>query len=568
MKNSASDITHSIFRWFSIASIVLWLLGYAPFAYFSFQNKGNFYVAEYLTTLSWLIIPPLLMILVTWSVYTKRTFVFISGAVGFVTLLLSACLLALKIIKVTGSESDLFVPSISLICFVISISIIEIRKIIKLKRQPEGDEEGNRLFRKFRYAGLAILIIIIAAVGVDRLSVVIWRYRINNCYHMLQSMSGINAQPFISHGIAEIAEQRFGFAFGVGGNPMEDKKVDNGYYIGSELMYEYLAALNCGPMPRWLLVRRSHIEGEIRSIYSPPRLVWSTWLMAELVDAPPQEYQLLIHVPVGEVQWDDPISPNVKLVETLGDGQSKPAMPPLIHGKTEAPKKDESIAQVKKIVEPFIKAVKTLDPAHIADFISYPLSRQYPIPPIKNRQEFLERFDEVFDNKLIKNVTESNLDRDWSTVGWRGIMFENGNLWLDYDGKVKTVNYLTQHEKNIWRKLVESKKSQLYKGLRDFKKPVLEWKTKSFQIRIDDMGDNGYRYASWKLPAPESSRPELVIEGGTRTTDGSGGNHHYTFTNGEYRYVCTINVMTGELPPRTLEIYKDGKLIFDSSEEK
>ncbi|MDY6889600.1 MAG: hypothetical protein SVV88_18480, partial [Pseudomonadota bacterium] len=51
-------------------------------------------------------------------------------------------------------------------------------------------------------------------------------------------------------------------------------------------------------------------------------------------------------------------------------------------------------------VLPVIAAFKTQDKTAIAAHIRYPLKRQYPLPDIKNEAEFINRFDEVFDDEL------------------------------------------------------------------------------------------------------------------------------------------------------------------------
>ena len=79
-------------------------------------------------------------------------------------------------------------------------------------------------------------------------------------------------------------------------------------------------------------------------------------------------------------------------------------------------------------VLPVIAAFKTQDRAAIAALIRYPLKRLYPIPDIKNEAEFINRFDEVFDDELVAVIGSSNINTDWDSVGWRGIKIG----WLRY----------------------------------------------------------------------------------------------------------------------------------------
>ena len=69
----------------------------------------------------------------------------------------------------------------------------------------------------------------------------------------------------------------------------------------------------------------------------------------------------------------------------------------------------------------------------------------YPIPDIKDEAELINRFDEVFNDELTAVIASSNIDTDWDSVGWRGIMLNSGVMWVDTDGKIIAVN--TQNAK-------------------------------------------------------------------------------------------------------------------------
>src|SRR5437879_3942031 len=73
----------------------------------------------------------------------------------------------------------------------------------------------------------------------------------------------------------------------------------------------------------------------------------------------------------------------------------------------------------------FIECVKKDKKEAIAEMIAYPFERAYPIPPIKNKQEFIKRYNEIFDNRLITIIINSTPATDWSEVGWRGIMLHH-----------------------------------------------------------------------------------------------------------------------------------------------
>jgi hypothetical protein len=220
-------------------------------------------------------------------------------------------------------------------------------------------------------------------------------------------------------------------------------------------------------------------------------------------------------------------------------------------------------AQFRGQVAEFVQAIKTKNRNTISEHIAYPLQRVLPIPSIKSRDEFITRFDEVFDEGLIKTIIHSNLEKDWDAVGWRGIMLNNGQLWLDYDGMVIAVNHLTDSERVIRFHLIEKQRSVLYKSVRKFAAPVLEWNTKKYRIRIDDLGDSKFRYASWAGNKRTSEKPDLVLFNGKREFEGSGGNHFFTFLKGEYKYVCCVWVLREEAtPPGELKVYKKDDLLL------
>ena len=197
----------------------------------------------------------------------------------------------------------------------------------------------------------------------------------------------------------------------------------------------------------------------------------------------------------------------------------------------------------ERLVKDFIDCVKNHNVEKLSTKVAYPFNRQYPIPSIKNKEDFLKRYDEVFDDKLTKLIVDSDPLKDWSAVGWRGIMLLNGELWLDYDGTLITVNYQSAVEAKKMNELIQLEKSQLYAALKEFKLPVHILETTKYRIRIDDMGNYTYRYASWKIDSKMSDKPDLIILNGEFVSAGSGGNHSFEFTNGAYKYHVKIGGM-------------------------
>ncbi|WP_235830892.1 hypothetical protein [Flavobacterium ustbae] len=90
--------------------------------------------------------------------------------------------------------------------------------------------------------------------------------------------------------------------------------------------------------------------------------------------------------------------------------------------------------------------------------------------------------------------------------------------------------------------------------------------TSKFRIRIDDLGNDNYRYASWSVKKKMTDTPDLIIEKGKFFADGTGGNHHYEFIKGNFRYECHFIVL-GEKnsPPAKLIIYQSEKEILSQN---
>ncbi|MDA0327242.1 MAG: hypothetical protein O3C47_08695 [Bacteroidetes bacterium] len=227
-----------------------------------------------------------------------------------------------------------------------------------------------------------------------------------------------------------------------------------------------------------------------------------------------------------------------------------------------------SKTEYEDVVEYFVDCIKNTDIDKFDSIVSYPINRPYPIPPINNKQELKNRYSELFDDSLISAITSSNIKEDWSDVGWRGIMLHYGIVWIYYDGRFIGTNYTSDKEKVIKEKWIEYEKSLLHPDLKKFEAPIHTIQTDKFIVRVDLLENEKYRYASWSIDSDISNKPDLVINNGEWTPDGSGGNHYYTFTNGEYSYVVYVyNMRADETPPFNLEVTKNDKVILSQPAE-
>ena len=225
--------------------------------------------------------------------------------------------------------------------------------------------------------------------------------------------------------------------------------------------------------------------------------------------------------------------------------------------------------EYQKLVYDFIDCFKSNDHEELVAKTIYPFERTYPIPEIKNSQEFLKRYTEVFDDSLVEKIIKAGPSVDWSEVAWRCVMLFDGVVWLNQNGNLISVNYQTKVEKRKREELIRLEKKTLDESLQKFKQPICIIETSTFQIRFDDLGEGNFRYASWALKNKMSDKPDLVIKNGEYIPEGSGGNHIYHFKNQDYVYDCSIFVLSeAYTPAQFLSIYKSGKEILSQKANK
>jgi len=220
-------------------------------------------------------------------------------------------------------------------------------------------------------------------------------------------------------------------------------------------------------------------------------------------------------------------------------------------------------AESQNAVKKFIGYVKAGNKEGLAGITTYPIKREYPIPAINNKKEFISRYKELFSDSLVKVITKSSPATDWSEMGWRGIMLLDGAIWLDQDGNLIGVNTQSPFERKEKAALIAEEKKHLHESLRNFLQPTCIIETSKYRIRIDEISSGKYRYASWPLKNKMSDKPDLVVENGEIVADGSGGNYHFQFKKDGYQYVCDIVEMgEDDAPPADLIVYKGEKEIL------
>lgn len=220
-------------------------------------------------------------------------------------------------------------------------------------------------------------------------------------------------------------------------------------------------------------------------------------------------------------------------------------------------------------IRAFVNDVKNGRKELVAKAVSYPVDRKYPLEPIRSENEFLIHYDEFIDASVIDLL----IDAEWDRYGWRGISCDSNILWgeIDENGEFSVYSFgLNSNGESRWKESVESQRIRLHSSLRDFDSPEIMFKSGRYTIRIDRMPDESYRYASWKDGKSISSRPDIIITGGTLDVQGTMHNKCYSFRNGEYEYQVIYGgfwesgafALTVSKNSQVLLTQKDGEMIY------
>ena len=211
-------------------------------------------------------------------------------------------------------------------------------------------------------------------------------------------------------------------------------------------------------------------------------------------------------------------------------------------------------------VSAFIELVKKQDITNLSNLVSYPLMRQYPIEPIRNRREFLKRYHQIFDQDLVRKIIKSNINNNWSKVGWRGIMLNQGDIWLNENGQLISVNSISNYEKKLIQQFITLDKKKLHHTLMVYEKPIFKGYTKKVRFRIDLLKDQTYRYTSWDINKGMNEKPDLVIFKGKLNIEGSIGNQIFEFKNLDYQYTISDEQVKGK-NSKMITIFKNDSVI-------
>ncbi len=208
--------------------------------------------------------------------------------------------------------------------------------------------------------------------------------------------------------------------------------------------------------------------------------------------------------------------------------------------------KDAGELEDTHIVNRFIRSVAAGDQGGLAEIVSFPLPRNYPLPSIQTAQEFVQLYDEMIDEEFTRTIAASD-QYDCGRQGWRPLSIvrsdanepERGGVplvWFDAGGNVARIWHETEIASRRRTQLVEVERNQLHSSLSEYVYPVLEWETCTHRVRIDDLG-NAFRYAAWRVDRFRNDEPDIVMTNGELVSEGTEGHRYFIFQNSEYKYL-------------------------------
>lgn len=215
-------------------------------------------------------------------------------------------------------------------------------------------------------------------------------------------------------------------------------------------------------------------------------------------------------------------------------------------------------------VRTFQEDVRSGDHDKIASHFNFPFDIGYPLPDIKNKDDFLARYDLLFDKYIEEDIVFSN---NWSHIGWhRGIACNSGNLlWGDVDSTLFVITAFNTHTEayyKAWQKEVDAQRRRVHPSLRGYTRPVVVARSGSCIFRVDEVPDGILRLALWNKGKTMMDRPDYVNQDGFQCQEGSIGYPDWQFVNGKDTIDICYSYEEGK-GYYCLHRYSDGNTLMD-----
>jgi hypothetical protein len=183
----------------------------------------------------------------------------------------------------------------------------------------------------------------------------------------------------------------------------------------------------------------------------------------------------------------------------------------------------------------------------LSKLIDYPLERQNPLPDIKSPNDFINYYSTLFDSsfkKLLNQYNDSDIFEHNGGYGLVGGGFA-GEIWIDEDGKISTINYSSKEEQKAKQSLIDKIKKEMYPTVSSWDENILVAKSEKLLIRLDRT-DKGLRYVCWSKGRTIKDSPDIILYDGIEEAQGTMGGWTWTFKNGDWTYIVDDAEMCDE----------------------
>ena len=180
--------------------------------------------------------------------------------------------------------------------------------------------------------------------------------------------------------------------------------------------------------------------------------------------------------------------------------------------------------------------IATGDPDLIKDLFKLPFKISSTFI-INDSDDMRDAIDYILDDEMIKEITAPGFE-NWSQIGWRGVCFKNGELWLGdtRNGLIFSTNYITEKGQRVLLEKKEEIQSQLHASVSKFERTKMDVVCPKYRYRIDVLEDESVRLVVWERATAIFEKPWKVIQYGKEEWQGSGGFYYSTFTSGDYEF--------------------------------
>ena len=182
----------------------------------------------------------------------------------------------------------------------------------------------------------------------------------------------------------------------------------------------------------------------------------------------------------------------------------------------------------------------------LAFHTEFPLRRSYPLRDIRNGDEMVAYFNTLFDSSVKNKLRQATAD-DWSSMGYRGYCFGNGEIWINEDLRLYAVNYMSAKEAALYQQTVKEDLESLPSSLREggWQPYTCYMDTKDGSIlRIDNVGEK-YRLCVFGRTS-SLDRPDILLYGKMKI-EGSMRVETDIFTDGKLSYSIGQNMQDGNM---------------------